>query len=131
LPFRQVLKLILNDVAKKVFKNPKMAYKHQKQYLCNNIFVRLLTFDKFLKHFDELKSYLKYFPKYGEVELTGFNESEKIDIITHASPLHWYHLMTKHGKSVEEFKKMTDLKEYIHKINMHLKFMRSSKRQAC
>ena len=118
--FRQLLKLITNDVAKSIFKEPETAYKRQVRYLRNSIFVGDLKWDVFRHRLEDINAYLKYFPKYEGLEVIELPESELIDIIDKAAPLRWISLMTNRGKVIQSFNDYTELKTYIESIEKAL-----------
>ena len=64
LDFRYLFKLIMNDVAKKMFPRPETAYSRQTKYMSQGLFLGKSTVDDFYRRFQEINNRLVYFPKY-------------------------------------------------------------------
>ena len=120
-PFKDLLQYIYNDVAKIVFNDAETAYKIQKKYFRNNIFIGDMDFMQWNERFEEVNSLLAYFPKYGNTKVEPFHEDEKIDIVDRAAPFRWYPIMCDRGKTVQNFEKYHDLVQYIRTVENAIK----------
>ena len=116
-PFVKLLPIILNDVAKQIFPNAETAYKTQRKYMTNSLFISDVGFAAFAQRLENLNTLLVYFPRFGDQsKAVLLADDQLIDIVERGAPLQWFPIMTERNKLLQNFDNYDDMKEYVRQI---------------
>jgi hypothetical protein len=113
----QVLRVVLNGVAKHVFTNWQHAIRNQKQYMQHALSMGSMEPGIFCERLQKMNRYLTYFPtKRPLVAPSMFAEDELLNIVGLALPVEWSITMLTTNQGIETFDKMENAVIYFKQL---------------
>ena len=113
-----LLRQVLNDVARKIFGNEwKIAARTQKTYMRNNLHIEDRNPEVFFDRLKEMNRYLPYFPYRDDQNPPDtLPEDEIMDILDRAKKIDWHVTMLSQGRRPESFDNAEGLVEYLKQL---------------
>jgi len=110
----EILAMVLNDVAKKIFPNWRSAVRQQKNYMRTGLRIGNAMPKNFFERLTEMNNGIPYYPHpddQGPYE--KLSEDELVDIGDNAKKVKWHLEMLKQGRRPDSFETVESMQEYL------------------
>jgi hypothetical protein len=112
----QVFKLVLNDMAKKIFLKPEAAYNVQKHFMKTQLRIGNMTVDDFCDRLEKVNKYLVYFPKFRGTGPRPMAGNELMEVLDRAKRPEWVAKMLEQGRVSWSFENYDELKDFYRQL---------------
>jgi hypothetical protein len=114
----QILRVVLNGVAKHVFTNWQFAVRNQKQYMQHGLSMGTMEPGAFCERLQKMNRFLIYFPtKHALIAPSVFSEDELLNIVGLAVPVEWSITMLTTNQGIETFDTMESAVIYFKQLH--------------